>query len=67
MSKHEDFLTYCQGHIAHYKVPRYIRFVQDFPLTVTGKVRKNEMRHIANELMTKKDNAKINDIVEIKP
>ena len=66
-STHLDFLAYCQGHIAHYKVPRYIRFVTEFPLTVTGKVRKNEMRHISNELMTKKENTAINDIVEIKP
>ena len=65
-TKHEDFYTYCQGQIAHYKVPRYVRFVTEFPLTVTGKVRKNEMRHISNELMTKKDNTTINDIVEIK-
>jgi hypothetical protein len=40
--------------------------VTEFPLTVTGKVRKNEMRHISNELMMKKDNKAINDIVEIK-
>ena len=66
MTKAEDFLPYCQGKIAHYKVPRYIRIVTEYPLTVTGKVRKNEMRHITNELMSKKDNAEINDIVEIK-
>ena len=64
-TKHQDFFTYCHGQIAHYKVPRYVRFVTEFPLTVTGKVKKNEMRHIANELMTKKDTT-INDIVEIK-
>jgi fatty-acyl-CoA synthase len=63
-TKHEDFFTYCAGQIAHYKVPRYVRFVTEYPLTVTGKVRKNEIRHISNELMTKKGD--INDIVEIK-
>jgi fatty-acyl-CoA synthase len=31
---------YCQGQIAHYKIPRYVRFVDDFPMTVTGKVQK---------------------------
>jgi fatty-acyl-CoA synthase len=62
----EDFLPYCQGQIAHYKIPRYIRIVCEFPMTVTGKVKKNDMRHITNELMTKKDNSSINDIVEIK-
>lgn len=64
-TKAEDFLPYCQGKIAHYKIPRYIRLVTEFPLTVTGKVKKNEMRHITNELMQKSDKA-LNDIVEIK-
>ncbi len=35
---------YCRGTIAHYKVPRYVKFVDEFPMTVTGKVRKVEMR-----------------------
>ena len=35
---------YCQGKIAHYKIPRYIRFTADFPMTVTGKVQKFKMR-----------------------
>lgn len=34
----------CKDNIAHFKVPRYIRFVDEFPMTVTGKVRKVEMR-----------------------
>jgi fatty-acyl-CoA synthase len=36
--------TYCKDQIAHYKVPRYIRFVDDFPMTVTGKMQKYLMR-----------------------
>jgi fatty-acyl-CoA synthase len=40
----DDVRAYCKGRIAHYKVPRYIRFVAEFPLTVTGKVRKFEMQ-----------------------
>jgi fatty-acyl-CoA synthase len=36
--------AFCRGAIAHYKVPRYIRFVDDFPMTVTGKVQKFLMR-----------------------
>jgi fatty-acyl-CoA synthase len=36
--------AYCQGQIAHYKIPRYIRFTADFPMTVTGKVQKFKMR-----------------------
>jgi fatty-acyl-CoA synthase len=35
---------FCKGQIAHYKIPRYIRFVQGFPTTVTGKVQKFAMR-----------------------
>jgi fatty-acyl-CoA synthase len=35
---------YCTGKIAHYKVPRYVRFSADFPMTVTGKVQKFKMR-----------------------
>jgi fatty-acyl-CoA synthase len=36
--------SYCQGKIAHYKIPRYVRFTSDFPMTVTGKVQKFKMR-----------------------
>ena len=35
-----DVRAFCQGQIAHYKVPRYIRFVDSFPMTVTGKIQK---------------------------
>ena len=33
--------------IAHFKIPRYIKFTEDFPMTVTGKIRKVEMREIS--------------------
>jgi fatty-acyl-CoA synthase len=36
--------VFCQGKIAHHKIPRYVRIVDSFPMTVTGKVRKVEMR-----------------------
>jgi fatty-acyl-CoA synthase len=36
----EEILKFCQGQIAHYKVPRHVRFVDAFPMTVTGKVQK---------------------------
>ena len=39
-----DIRNYCKGKIAHYKIPKYIRFVQSFPLTISGKVRKIEIR-----------------------
>jgi fatty-acyl-CoA synthase len=38
---------FCRGKIAHVKVPRYIRFVDEFPMTVTGKVQKFKMRETA--------------------
>ncbi len=41
----EDGLKeYCRGQIAHFKIPRYVKFVDGFPMTVTGKIRKVEMR-----------------------
>jgi fatty-acyl-CoA synthase len=40
----EEVRDYCSGKIAHYKIPRYVRFTQDFPMTVTGKVQKFKMR-----------------------
>ncbi len=43
----EEIKDFCRGTIAHYKVPRYVKFVDDFPMTVTGKVRKIEMREVS--------------------
>jgi fatty-acyl-CoA synthase len=40
----EEILEFCRDRIAHYKVPRYIRFVDAFPMTVTGKIQKFIMR-----------------------
>ncbi|CAH2601740.1 putative acyl-CoA synthetase YngI [Rhodovastum atsumiense] len=40
----EDVRAFCRDQIAHYKVPRYVRFVEDFPMTVTGKMQKFLMR-----------------------
>ncbi len=40
----EDIRGFCQGQIAHYKVPRHVRFVTEFPMTVTGKIQKFAMR-----------------------
>ncbi|HEY0845629.1 MAG TPA: AMP-binding protein [Noviherbaspirillum sp.] len=40
---------FCKGQIAHYKVPRYIRFVEAFPMTVTGKVQKFKMRELMKQ------------------
>jgi fatty-acyl-CoA synthase len=40
----EEIQAFCQGQIAHYKIPKYIRFVDELPMTVTGKVQKFVMR-----------------------
>ena len=45
----EAVREFCQGQIAHYKVPRYVKFVDSFPMTVTGKVQKYKMREAAIE------------------
>jgi fatty-acyl-CoA synthase len=39
-----DIRNFCEGHMAHFKIPRHIRFVYGFPMTVTGKVQKYVMR-----------------------
>ncbi len=43
----EAIKIFCRAAIAHYKVPRYVRFVESFPMTVTGKVQKFKMREIS--------------------
>ncbi|MDE0376408.1 MAG: AMP-binding protein [bacterium] len=40
----QDIRDFCRGRIAHFKVPQYVKFVDSFPMTVTGKIRKVEMR-----------------------
>ena len=35
-----DIMRVCKNQIAHYKIPKYVIFVEDYPLTVTGKVQK---------------------------
>ncbi len=40
----EDVRAFCRGKIAHYKIPRYVRFVEGWPMTVSGKVQKYKMR-----------------------
>ncbi|MEA2524043.1 MAG: fatty-acyl-CoA synthase [Thermomicrobiales bacterium] len=43
----EELRAHCQGQIAHYKIPRHWRFVESFPMTVTGKIQKYKMREQA--------------------
>ena len=43
----EQLRAYCEGHLAHYKIPAYVRILEEFPTTVTGKIRKNQLREDA--------------------
>jgi fatty-acyl-CoA synthase len=47
----EAVREFCQGKLAHYKIPRYVHITDEFPMTVTGKVRKVEMRERAVEIL----------------
>jgi len=44
MATGEEIRAFCRGQIAHYKIPRYVKFVDAFPMTVSGKTRKFVMR-----------------------
>ena len=50
---------HCRGQIAHYKIPEHIRFVQEFPMTVTGKIQKFAMREV---MMAERDEAMIGTV-----
>jgi fatty-acyl-CoA synthase len=47
----EQLRAYCEGRLAHFKIPRYLHLVDGFPMTVTGKIRKVEMREEAVKLL----------------
>jgi fatty-acyl-CoA synthase len=47
----ETIRAFCHGRLAHYKIPRYVHVVDEFPMTVTGKIRKVEMRQRAVEIL----------------
>lgn len=47
--------AFCKGQIAHYKIPRYVRIVSEFPVTVTGKIQKYKMREMMKELLALDD------------
>jgi len=55
----EEFRDFCRGQIATFKIPRYIRFTSEFPMTVTGKVQKFRMREITVAELT---TARANDV-----
>lgn len=47
----EEIKTFCDGNIAHFKIPKHIRFVNEFPMTVTGKLQKFKMREMEIDTM----------------
>jgi fatty-acyl-CoA synthase len=47
-----ELTAYCRGRLASFKVPRYWRFVDSFPMTVTGKIQKFRLRELAIELLS---------------
>jgi fatty-acyl-CoA synthase len=55
----EDVRAFCSGKLAHYKIPRYVHVVDGFPMTVTGKVRKVEMRERAVQILDLHDAAAV--------
>ena len=55
----EELQDFCKGQIAHYKVPRYFKFVDAFPMTVTGKIQKFQMRQQSTEELGLQDAASI--------
>ena len=53
----DDIRAFCKGRIAHYKVPRYVQFVDTFPMTVTGKAQKFKMRETVEAELSTRDAA----------
>jgi len=51
----EKLREFCKGKLAHFKIPRYVHIVDEFPMTVTGKVRKVQMREEAIEILGLQD------------
>ncbi|MGZ4248712.1 MAG: AMP-binding enzyme, partial [Solirubrobacteraceae bacterium] len=45
----DEIREFCRGKVAHFKIPRYVKFVDSFPMTITGKVQKFKMRETAVE------------------
>ncbi len=43
----DEVRAYCEGKIAHYKIPKYVKFVDEYPMTASGKVQKYKLREMA--------------------
>jgi fatty-acyl-CoA synthase len=55
----DEIREFCRGKIAHYKVPRYVKFTTELPMTVTGKIQKFKMREISTAELNLEGAAKI--------
>jgi fatty-acyl-CoA synthase len=55
----EQIKEFCKGRIAHYKIPRYYKFVNEFPMTISGKIQKYKMRELSIKELNLEDVAKI--------
>ncbi len=55
----EEIKEFCKGKIAHYKIPRYIKFVNEFPMSVTGKIQKYKMREVSIKELNLEEASKI--------
>ena len=53
----DDVREFCAGKIAHYKIPRYVEIIDEYPMTVTGKIQKNKLREMAVEHLDLGDQA----------
>jgi fatty-acyl-CoA synthase len=53
----ESLREFCSGRLAHFKIPKYVHVVEEFPMTITGKIRKVEMRETSIELLGLQDAA----------
>ncbi|MGB9700402.1 MAG: AMP-binding protein [Thermodesulfobacteriota bacterium] len=51
----EKIIAYCRGKMANFKIPRYVVFVQEFPMTGSGKIQKYKLKEKANEILAKKN------------
>jgi fatty-acyl-CoA synthase len=55
----EAIKEFCNGRIAHYKIPKYVKFVDEFPMTISGKIQKYKMREVSIKELKLEDVAKI--------
>ena len=51
----EAVRAFCKGKLAHFKIPKYVYFVESFPTTVTGKIQKFKMREVTERWITEKE------------